>query len=150
VIIRFPANRHWGANKIAAARKEDVGQDSDVLRTAQGWLVEIQRGRQELHDLHRSGRPLLDHIDAQILVGLQKWPFESCRSLALRLGCDPKMVDNHLVDSIWFGSFPFALGAHARTIDFARRRIEGPRAMLSVSEAAAENERRCFATGDES
>jgi hypothetical protein len=41
VIIRFFANRNWDANKIAAALKEDFGQDTYELRTVQGWLVEI-------------------------------------------------------------------------------------------------------------
>jgi hypothetical protein len=72
VIIRFLADRNWDTNKIAAALKEDFVQDSDVLRTVQGWLVEIRRGRQNLHDLHRSGRPPVDHMDAQILVALEK------------------------------------------------------------------------------
>jgi hypothetical protein len=44
VINRFLANRNWDAN-IAAAAKKDFGQDADVLRTVQGWLVEIRRGR---------------------------------------------------------------------------------------------------------
>jgi hypothetical protein len=105
VIIRFLANRNLDANDITAALKEDFGQDADALRTVQSWLVEIQQGRQDLHDLHRSSRPPLDHIDTQILAALDKWPFESCRSLALRLGYDLKTVDNHLVDSMGFRSF---------------------------------------------
>jgi hypothetical protein len=92
VIIRFLANRNWDANDITAALKEDFGQHAYALRTVQSWLVEIRQGGQDLHDLHRSGRSPLDHIDTQILTALDKWPFESCRSLSLRLGYDLKMV----------------------------------------------------------
>jgi hypothetical protein len=83
VIIRFLANLNWDANKIAATLKEDFEQDAYALRTVQSWPVEIRRGRQDLADLQRSGRPTLDDTDSQILVGLEKWPFESCPSLAL-------------------------------------------------------------------
>jgi hypothetical protein len=55
VIIRFPANRNSDANKIAPALKEAFGQDAEELSTVQGWLVEIRRGRQDLHDLQRAG-----------------------------------------------------------------------------------------------
>jgi hypothetical protein len=55
MIIRFLANRKWDANNIAAALKKDFGQDVYALGTVLGWLVEIRRGRQDLHELHRSG-----------------------------------------------------------------------------------------------
>jgi hypothetical protein len=55
VIIRFLANRNWDANKIAATLKEDFEQGADALITVQAWLVEIRRGRQDPHDLDRSG-----------------------------------------------------------------------------------------------
>jgi hypothetical protein len=42
--IRFFANGNWDADKIAAASKEDFGQDADARRIVQGWLVEIRRG----------------------------------------------------------------------------------------------------------
>jgi hypothetical protein len=44
VIIRFLANRNLDANNIAAALKEDFGQNAYALRTVQDWLVEIRRG----------------------------------------------------------------------------------------------------------
>jgi hypothetical protein len=42
--------------EIMAALEEDFGQDADALQTIQGWLIDIQRGRKDLHDIHRSGR----------------------------------------------------------------------------------------------
>jgi hypothetical protein len=44
MIIRFLANRNWDTNKIAAAVKEDFGQDAYAIRTVQDWLIEIRRG----------------------------------------------------------------------------------------------------------
>jgi hypothetical protein len=149
-IICFLANRNWNANKIAAALKEDFGQDVYALRTVTGWLVEIRRGRQDLHDFQSSGRPPLDHIDAQILAALEKWPFKSCRSLALRLACDFKTVHNDLVDSFGFRSVDLRSVPHVMTPDLTRRRREGARTMLRVLEAAAEKDWRYFVTADES
>jgi translation initiation factor 1 (eIF-1/SUI1) len=44
VIIHFLANRNRDTNKIAAALKEDFGQNAYALRTVQDWLIEIRRG----------------------------------------------------------------------------------------------------------
>jgi translation initiation factor 1 (eIF-1/SUI1) len=44
VVIRFLANRNWDIKKIAAALKEDFGQDAYAFRTVQDWLIEIRRG----------------------------------------------------------------------------------------------------------
>jgi hypothetical protein len=37
----------------------------------------MQRGRQDLHDKIRTGRPPLHDLDAKILAILDKYPFES-------------------------------------------------------------------------
>jgi hypothetical protein len=97
VIIRFLANRNWGANDIAAEFEKDSGQDADGLRTVQSWLVELRRARKDLYDFHRSEQLSLDQIDHQILVALEKWPFESCHSLGGQRASDPKTMYNHLL-----------------------------------------------------
>jgi hypothetical protein len=45
------------------------------LRAVQFWITEIWRGRQDLHDEIRSGRPPLDDFDGKILAILDKSPF---------------------------------------------------------------------------
>jgi lambda repressor-like predicted transcriptional regulator len=147
VIILFLANWNWHANEIAAALKKDFGQDAYALRTVQGWLLGLRRGRKNLYERHRSGRRSLDHIDAQILAALEKSPFDSCRSLGMRLGYNSKMVYNYLVDSIRFRSFHLRWVPSVMTRDLSGRRIEGARTMLPVLEAVAENDCHNFTTG---
>jgi hypothetical protein len=63
-----------------------------ALRTVRFWIGEVRRGRQDLHDKHRSGRSPLYHIDTQILHVLGKSPFELARSIARTLNTSHSVV----------------------------------------------------------
>jgi hypothetical protein len=69
------------------------------------WIDEVCRGRQDLHDENRMGRPPLDNFDMKILDIFDKSPFESVRSIAETICVDLATVLRHLHDSIVFRSF---------------------------------------------
>jgi hypothetical protein len=55
------------------------------FQTVQFWITEIRRGRQDLRDEIRSGRPPLNDIDGKILTIFDKSPFQSAHSIIERL-----------------------------------------------------------------
>jgi hypothetical protein len=83
-----------------------------------------------LHDEIRTGRPLLDDLDAKILTILDKSLFESAHSIswAEKLLVAYPTVSRHLHDSIGFKSFHFHRVPHLLTEDLRDKRKEYARA----------------------
>jgi transposase len=105
LIIRFLANEGADARQIADRLQTQFAEDCYQLRTVQFWLAEIRRGRQDLHDEIRSGRPPLNGLDNKILAILEKSPFESSYSIGKRLRVVQSTVIRHLHESAGFKSF---------------------------------------------
>jgi hypothetical protein len=72
VIIKFLWNERVDARKIAVRLQAKFAEHSYQLRTVRFWIAEIRRGRQDLYDENRSGRPPLDDLDSKILAILAK------------------------------------------------------------------------------
>jgi hypothetical protein len=85
LIIKFLWNERAAACQIAARVQAQFVEHAYQLRTVRFWITEIRRGRQDLHDEIRSGRPPLDDLDGKILAILDKSPFEPAHSMAERL-----------------------------------------------------------------
>jgi hypothetical protein len=96
VIIRFLWNEGENARQIAVRLQAKFVEHSYQLRTVRFLIAEIRRGRQDLHDKIRSGRPPLDDLDSKILAILEKSPFESSHSIAERLLVAQSTVLLHL------------------------------------------------------
>jgi transposase len=118
VIIKFLWNEGSNARQIANRLQEQFSEHSYQLRRVRFWIAKIRRGRQDLHDEIRSGRPPRDDLDSKILAILEKSPFESSHSTAERLLVAQSTVLRHLHESIGFKSFHLHWVPHQLSGDF--------------------------------
>jgi hypothetical protein len=105
VIIRFLLNKGIYAHEIADRFQGQFDEYAYKLRTVRFLITEIRFGHQDLHDEIRTRKSPLDDLDAKILVILNKFPFESARSIAETLRVAQSTILLHLHDSIVFRSF---------------------------------------------
>jgi hypothetical protein len=105
MIIRFLWNERINAHEITHRLQAQFGKHACAFQTARFWIIEVQLGRQDLHDEIRTGRPPLDDLDAKIVDILDKSPFESARSIGETPDVAHSIVLLHLHDSIDFRSF---------------------------------------------
>jgi transposase len=150
VIIRFLMNEGVLANEIFMRLRVQFGEDSYALGTVQFWMQEIKRGRQDLRDEHRTGRPSLGNLDTQILSILEKEPFESARSIAHTLGVDHTTVLDHLQEKLGFKPYNLRWVPHLLTEDLKAKRKEISTLIIPYIENAKRDGWRHFVTGDES
>jgi transposase len=120
VIIRFLWNEGAYARQIADGFQAKFAEHSYELRTVRFWIAEIRRGRQDLHNEIRSGRPPLDDLDNKILEILEKSPFESFHSIAERLLVAQSTILRHLHESVGFKSFHLHWVPHLLSGDFSK------------------------------
>jgi histone-lysine N-methyltransferase SETMAR len=120
-----------------------------ALQTVRFWMGEGRGVREDLHDEHRSGRPLFDHIDTQTLYILGKSPFESARSIAQTLNTSHNVVLLHQHAVLGFKSFRLRWVPHFLTADLRLKRKQIAREMIPYLEAASRDRWQHFVTGDE-
>jgi hypothetical protein len=116
IILKFLTKENVDAYEILAKLQAHFEDKACALRTVRFWMGEVQPGREDLHDEHRSGspslddfvrsgRPPFDHIDTGILHILGKSPFGSARSIAQTLKTSHNVVLHHLHEVLGFKSF---------------------------------------------
>jgi histone-lysine N-methyltransferase SETMAR len=150
VIIKFLAIEKVDAREIARRLRVAFGEDAYALRTVQFWMAEVRRGREDLHDEHRPGRPPLDHIDSRILALLDRAPFESARSMAEVLHVDHATILRHLHEKLGFKSYCVRWVPHLMSDELRATRKECAAQMIPYLEAARDDGWRHLVTGDES
>jgi hypothetical protein len=150
VIIRFLTNEGIEADQIHVRLCAQFGEQTYALRTIRTWILEIRRGRQDMHDEPRSGRPVLDHIDTKIVSMLEKAPFESARSIAQVLNVDHATVLHHLTERLGLKSYCLRWVPHLLTDDLKAKRKEFAEQMIPYLEAARKDGWKHLVTGDES
>jgi hypothetical protein len=150
IIIKFLLKEGLDPDHIVAKLNQHYREHAYKPRTVYAWIGEITRGRKDLHDAIRSGRPILDDVDAAIIGLLNKNPFESARSIAERLSIAPSTVTHHLEENLGYHSFHLRWVPHVMTEDLKAKRKEVANQMLPYLEKAASQNWRRIVTGDES
>jgi hypothetical protein len=120
VIIKFLWNERANARQIVDRLQEQFAEHFYQLWTVRFWIVEIWRGRQDLHDEIHSGRPPLDDLDGKLLAILEKSPFESSHSIAERLLVAKSTMLRYLHEFIEFKSFHLRYVPHLLSRDFSK------------------------------
>ena len=83
------------ATEAASNICHTMGEDVVSNRTAQNWFSRFKKGKFDLDDLPRSGRPLKVDVDAlQQLI--EEDPRLTTRDLSERLGCSHVAIEKHL------------------------------------------------------
>jgi hypothetical protein len=103
-----------------------------------------------LHDEIRTRRPALDDLNVKFLAILDKYLFESARSITERLYASYPTVLKYLHMSIGFRLFHLRWVRHLSTDDFRQKRKEHATAMLRLFHAAERDGWHHLVTGDKS
>jgi hypothetical protein len=100
IIIRFLYREHDELRDIHARPSAQFGDATESLRSVQRWCQYIRQGCELLDDEPRSGIPLIDFLDIQIPLSLEKQPFHSAYSVAEILDVSHTMILNHLRNAL--------------------------------------------------
>jgi hypothetical protein len=149
VFIKLLTNESVDAHKIYTRLSAQFGEQTDALRTIQFPVREIQRGREDLHDEHRSGRLALDCIDTQTISILEKVPFESACSTAQVLNVDHATVLHRLHEKVRFKSYCLRWVLHLLTGELRAKCKELTGLIIPSREAARKDVWGHLVTGDE-
>jgi hypothetical protein len=150
VILAFLWKAKVSAEEIQARLAAQFGEKECPLRTVQHWCAEPWGGREDLHDLHRTGRPPIDHLDTQILVCLDRAPFQSARRRAEILGVSHGTVLDRLYSSLGMKNSQPCWIPHQLTAELRDRRMEKSRELLTTPRSMESQAFRNIVTGDES
>jgi transposase len=150
IIIKFLRKEGLATDQIVSKLQEHYHEHAYEDRTVRFWMTELERGREDLRDAPRTGRPPLEDIDDPILDLVNKYPFESVRSIAQTLGLAASTVLRHLTGNLGYHSFHLRCVPHLMTPEIRENRKQTASEMLPILEEAARNNWKHLITGDES
>jgi hypothetical protein len=105
VVIKFLFNEAADARPTGEGLTAQFREDVSALRTVQFWTTELRRGREDLHNEPKTGRPSAENLPTKIQELLNENPFESARSMAEILQVSHPTVLKHLLEDLEFQSF---------------------------------------------
>ena len=88
----------YQGNEIVNQIYDCFGDESLSRTQVYYWIGELNRGSTDLSDALRSGRPLHEYIDDEILTWIKVDPYASCREIASKLGSSGATVHGSLTE----------------------------------------------------
>ena len=148
-VIKFLHLDGYSANEIIS-KLHDIYSDKALSRTqVYFWLAEIRRGRTDLNDEPRAGRPFNDDLDERIRACIQINPHNSCRCIAAQLGTSGSTVFRHMTlmgyKSMLLRWVPHILNDFQKKSRFSMAKI-----MLKELQKLEHDQFKYIVTGDES
>jgi DNA-binding NarL/FixJ family response regulator len=95
-VIEFLLLEGCAGDEIATRLQNVDGEDTYCRASVLRWILEIQRGNEELGNEGRPGRPCRHEVDATIRSILQGKPSASLRTIAETLAISPETVRTHM------------------------------------------------------
>jgi hypothetical protein len=108
-IIKFLHMKTLKFQGIPAELSSAYGQDAYARLSIEYWLHQTELGRTDVQTQHVSGRPPLDHVGAEMLSLLRKFPFPSVRTIADSLNIHVSTIYSYLVERIGLRRVPHTL-----------------------------------------
>jgi hypothetical protein len=150
IVIKFLPKKNMYVHEIVVKLQAHLKDKAYALRTVRLGIGEVWRGREDRNAEHRSGRPLLNHIDTKILHILGKFPFGSARSIAQMLNTSHSVLLHHLHKVLRFKRFHLWRAPDFLTDDLRLKRKQAAREMIPYLEAVSRDGWQYFVTGHES
>jgi len=149
-VVKFLWKEGLKPPDIFARLRNVYGDAAYGLSTVYWWRRQFSCGREEITDLDRPGRPLIDDIDSKVLCILQRDPFASCRAIADEVGVDASTVLRRLTQSLGFQSRLLKWVPHKLTDELKQKRVVMALDLLKQLEFEQKFDFARVITGDES
>ncbi len=137
------------AHQIIEKLREWFGDDALHRTQIYFWIAEVKRGREDLSDVPRAGRPRDEIVDCEIKSILQLHPYATIRMIASIVNKSPDTVFNHLHD-MRYKNIHLRWGPHLLTHIQKVNRLNITKNLLEILEESKKSGFTNIISGDKS
>ena len=149
-VIHFLYLKGLSGKDIKAELNNVYGDQAMSKTQVYFWISEFHRGRNDLNDLIRPGRPKDDIIDVLIQNQLDNDPHASARIIAKRIGYSLHAVLDHLHTVFCMKNYHLKWVPHFLNETQKKARVTCSKNLLEILNDCSANNYKYIITGDES